>query len=476
MKKIIFAITAFSLVTVACTNDDYADLNVDPKSPTEVPGSFLFTNGVKSLFDQMGSTSVNDNIFRLVAQHWTECQYVEETNYDIRNRSIPDRHWNEFYSNVLYDLKKAKQSINADVTLTEAQKKNQSAIITIVEVYAWQQLVDTFGDIPYSKALQGVDEITPEYDDAATIYSDLLNKITVAYNDFDTSSQGFSNDFVYNNNIAKWKKLAASVKFKLAMRIADANPALSKTHAEQAVSMGLISSNDDNFTLNYEANTTNANPLYADLVLSGRQDFVPSDTFVNYLNGSEDPRRAVFFDNNKTPYVGGVYGDFNTYTDFTHIGTVFFKPDLKGNLMDFSEISFLLAEAKERGYSVPKTAEQYYNQAITANMEYWGIAAGDIATYLSRPDVAYATASGNWKQKIGKQFWIAMYNRGFEAWSVWRKYDAPALSLPAATSTPVPLRYTYPLREVNLNSANVAKASTAIGGDKQQTKLFWDKF
>ena len=32
--------------------------------------------------------NVNDNIFRLVAQHWTECQYVEETNYDIRNRSI----------------------------------------------------------------------------------------------------------------------------------------------------------------------------------------------------------------------------------------------------------------------------------------------------------------------------------------------------------------------------------------------------
>lgn len=253
----------------------------------------------------MGSTSVNDNIFRLVAQHWTECQYVEQTNYDLRNRGIPDRHWNEFYSNVLYDLKRAKESINADVTLTSAQKKNQSAIITIVEVYAWQQLVDTFGNIPYSKALQGVDDISPEYDDAATIYSDLLSKITVAYNDFDPSSDGFNNDFVYNNNISKWKKLAASLKFKLAMRIADANPTLSKTHAEQAVSMGLISSNDDNFTLNYEANTTNANPLYADLVLSEDKILFLVDTFVNYLNGSEDPRRAVFFDNNKTPYVGG---------------------------------------------------------------------------------------------------------------------------------------------------------------------------
>lgn len=475
MKKfIITSIAALSLF--ACTNDDYANLNVDPKNPTEVPGSFLFTNGVKSLFDQMGSTSVNRNIFRLVAQHWTESQYVEETNYDIRNRSIPDFHWNEMYNDVLYDLKKAKESIDADESLQAGEKANQKAIIEIIEVYTWQQLVDTFGNVPYSEALQGVDEITPAYDDAATIYSDLLTRITNAYNSFDESSEGFENDFVFNNNISKWKKIAASLKFKLAMRLADANPSLSRTHAEAAYGMGLISSNADNFALNYEASTANANPLYADLVLSGRQDFLPADTFVNYLNDVEDPRRSVYFDDNKTPYVGGVYGDFNTYTDYTHIGTVFFQPDLKGNIMDYSEISFLLAEASERGYAVGSSAAAYYTQGITASMNYWGVADADIATYLARPDVAYATAAGDWKQKIGKQFWIAMYNRGFEAWSVWRKYDAPALALPAATQTPVPFRFTYPLREVNLNSENVAAAASAIGGDTQQTKIFWDKF
>lgn len=475
MKKIILgSLVAFSLI--ACTDENYANLNVDPKNPTEVPGDFLFTNGVKSLFDQMGNTSVNRNIFRLVAQQWTECQYTEETNYDIRNRGIPDTHMNLMYTNVLYDLKKGKEAIIADKDLFPEEKVNPEAMITVVEVYAWQQLVDLFGNIPYSEALQGLDNTTPKYDDALTIYKDLLNRITVAYNSLDTSLPGMERDIVYNNDIAKWKKLAASLKFKLAMRLADAEPTLSRQHAEEAYNMGLISSNSDNFALQYENNTANAHPLYADLYLSGRQDFVPADTFVDYLNDLEDPRRPVFFDDNKTPYVGGVYGDFNTYTDFTNIGKIFFTRTLKGDLMDYSEISFFLSEARERGYNVGSTAADYYTQGIVASMEYWGVSSGDIATYLSRADVDYATAPGTWKEKLAKQFWIAMYNRGFEAWSVWRMYDAPGLRLPAATETPVPVRFTYPVREQNLNGANLAAAAQAIGGDTQQTKLFWDKF
>lgn len=474
MKKLIIAIAAFSLFS--CSDDDYANLNTDPKNPSSVPGSFLYTNGVKRLFDQMGSTSVNNNIFRLVAQHWTETQYVTETNYNIRNRAIPDTYWTRLYTDVLYDLKKAKESVNQDASLLAGQKKNQDAAITIVEVIAWQQLVDTFGNIPYSQAHLGTANTAPAYDDALSIYKDLLQKVNTAYTNLDAASKIFDNEFIYSNNVSKWQKLAASVQFRLAMRLADVDPTLSKQQAEAAFAKGLFASNADNFLLNYESSNVNANPLYADLVLSGRQDFLPSDTFVDYLNDLEDPRRTVYFDDNKTPYIGGVYGDFNNYSAFTHIGDVFFDPQLKGDLLDFSEISFLLADAKERGYNVPLTSEQYYNQGITASMEYWGLSTADINAYLARPNVNYATAPGNWKEKIGKQFWIAMYNRGIEAWTAWRMYDAPGLKLPVATGNPVPNRFTYPVREARLNASNLEQASAAMGGDTQQTKIFWDKF
>src|SRR5690606_29985680 len=138
MKKYIIAITAFALL--GCSDEDYAELNVDPTAPSNVPASFLFTNGTKSLFDQMGSTSVNLNVFRLFSQYWTETQYIEETNYDIRNRSIPDTHWNIFYTNVLYDLKLAKESVLNDTEIMDDKRNNQLAMITCIEVYAWQQL------------------------------------------------------------------------------------------------------------------------------------------------------------------------------------------------------------------------------------------------------------------------------------------------------------------------------------------------
>src|SRR5690554_2697781 len=472
MKK--YIIVTIALAFMGCSDEEYANLNIDPTSPSTVPASFLFTNGTKSLFDQMGSTSVNLNVFRLFSQYWTETQYIDETNYNIRNRSIPDTHWNIFYTNILYDLKLAKESVISDTEILEDQRANQLAMITCIEVFAWQQMVDTFGDIPYSEALMGAENTVPKYDDAATIYSDLLDKITTAYNQFDSGAKGFEIDFIYGNDISKWKKLAASIKFKIAMQLADVNPSLSKQHAEAAFNAGIIASNDDNFILRYENNPTNANPLYADLVLSGRQDFIPANTYVDYMNDLEDPRREVFFDDNITPYIGGIYGATNTYTDFTHIGEVFYKADLEGVLLDFSEISFLLAEATERGYAVSGNAASHYSAAITANMEYWGVEASEISTYLSRADVDYNSAPGTWREKTGKQFWIAMYNRGFEGWTVWRKFDAPQLNLPAATNNPVPVRFTYPVREMQLNEANYNAASSAIGGDEQSTKLFWD--
>ena len=79
--------------------------------------------------------------------------------------------------------------------------------------------------------------------------------------------------------------------------------------------------------------------------------------------------------------------------------------------------------------------------------------------------------AGDWRQKIGTQFWLAMYNRGFEGWTVWRKYDNPTFNLPAVTCNPVPTRYTYPVNEQNLNEANWSAASAAIGGDSQTTKI-----
>src|SRR5690606_29276350 len=124
---------------------------------------------------QMTSTNVNINVFRFFSQYFTTTTYLDEPNYDLNTRNINGNHWNELYTDVLFDLKDAKTKVQNDATLTDAQRNNQVAVIEILEVYAWQVLVDTFGDVPYSQALQGLDNVFPAYDDAATIYSDLIS-------------------------------------------------------------------------------------------------------------------------------------------------------------------------------------------------------------------------------------------------------------------------------------------------------------
>ncbi|MGE5107907.1 MAG: SusD/RagB family nutrient-binding outer membrane lipoprotein, partial [Sphingobacteriales bacterium] len=139
-------------------------------------------------------------------------------------------------------------------------------------------------------------------------------------------------------------------------------------------------------------------------------------------------------------------------------------------------VEFLLAEAKERGFVVSGTAEEHYNNAITASIEEWGGSSTDAATYLARPAVAYTTAAGTYKQKIGTQKWIALYDRALDSWTEYRRLDYPVLVAPASAYTVFPMRFTYPVSEQNLNKTNYSSAATAIGGDKVETKLWFDTY
>lgn len=473
MKKIIlFFIT---LLLINCTNEEYGDLNKDPNNPTDVDAGQLFVAATVALFDQMESTNVNVNVFRLFSQYWTQTTYTDESNYDLATRRVPGRHWDRLYLNVLYDLKDAKAKTNGDAF--------QDAQIEVLEVYTWQNLVDTFGDIPYTEALKAKkpDELySPKYDDASGIYTDLLKRVESAITTLNGSNgSGFgSSDLIYGNNRTLWKKFATSLKLKLGIRLADVDAATAKTVVEASVASGVFTSNAENAKLTYGSTKPNTNPLWVDLVESGRNDFVPANTLVDYLKVLDDPRQNVFFDPDSKiseTYLGGTYGAQSAYGDHSHIGKALLDPTFRGVLMDYAEVSFNLAEAAERGWSVGGTAESHYNNGVKANFEDWGLTANDATAYLAKAEVAYTTAVGTWKEKIGMQFWIAMYNRGAEGWYVYRKFDAPKLNIAATAKIPVPKRYKYPIDEQSLNEANWKSASNNGDNDLYSTPIFWDK-
>ncbi|MBC7654292.1 MAG: SusD/RagB family nutrient-binding outer membrane lipoprotein [Oligoflexus sp.] len=478
MKKVILTTLTILTLLVSCQSDNqYEERNRDPKNPTQVSAEFLFNSATKSLFDQMTSTNVNENVFRMLGQHWTETTYVDEANYDFNGRNITQNHWSEIYRNVLLDLATAKANTDADAALSAATKKTKNAQIEILAVYTWAQMVETYGNIPYSQALNAGQFVLPVYDDAATIYGDLLKRLTATIPNLTDNGFG-SADKIYGGDAMKWKKLGNSLLLRMGLRVADVPTLTAQSTAaiKAAVSGGVFTSNEDNAALMYSSASPNTNPVWVDLVQSGRSDFVVANTLVDKMNELSDPRRTAYFDENLGAGVfkGGPYGDNNSFSAYTHVSSRIIDPANPASLMDYSEVCFYLADAAERSISgTPATAASFYNNGITASFDYWG--ATDVAAYLANPKVNYATAAGDWKVKIGTQLWLAMYNRGYEAWTAWRTYDFPGFKLPAVSELPVPTRYTYPINEQNLNKANYTAAAAAIGGDKQTTKVFWDK-
>jgi hypothetical protein len=478
MKKIIYPAFATALLALASCSVDDNSYNEDKDKSYEVPAETLLANAERELADQSATPDVNLNPFRFYTQYWASTQYPAESRYNIVTRNIANNLWNNLFRDVLGNLESAKDVIEANPDLDDATKQNQNAIVEIIEVYTYQLLVDTYGDIPYSEALDPAN-VVPAYDDDAAIYPQLITRLDAALAQLDPAQGTFtSGDILLNGDVARWAQFGNTLKVKLGIALGDVNSTLAQSTIQSAVTAGnLILTNADNVTFNYSGSAPFYNPIYAQLVASNRNDYVASATIVDALNGLDDPRREAYFKIGPDgTYVGGANGAGNNYFSFSAPGTVFENAALPAPLFEASEVNFYLAEAAARGYNVGGTAEEFYNAGITTSFEAWGVSGAD--AYLADPAVAYSTAEGSWQQKIGTQAWIALYNRTFEAWNTRRRLDYPVLT-PAQNAVPIsngliPVRFTYPINEQTVNNANWTAASEAIGGDFLYTPVFWD--
>jgi hypothetical protein len=476
MKKINLILLVLIGISLSCTKN-FEDFNTDKKRPVEVPSQFLFANAQKALADQTASTNVNLNNWKLFAQYFTETTYTEESNYDVFTRNCGNLLFRTYYRDILADLKDAKRIITGEAVIGDiqiAEKQNRLYIIDILECYIYQELVDTFGDIPYTEALD-IDNLSPVYDDALTIYKDLISRTQASVTGLDATNGSFGADDLYMaGDVSMWKKFANTLLVKMAINISNVDPGYAGPIIEGAYAGGFAMG--EHCSLAYPGGS-NSNPLYLDLIASGRQDFVPANTIIDIMNTLTDPRRATYFTTiGEGEYQGGLYGVISPFDQLSHIADPVQDPSYPMVILDYTELAFYLAEAAEKGFSVGGSAATWYENGIRSSFSTWG--AANVDSYLTQPNVAYATASGNWKEKIGTQAWLAYYVRGFQGWTSFRRLGYPVMNVPptpeASSGGVVPRRHTYPVGEQTLNAASYAAAASAIGGDELSTKLFWD--
>lgn len=433
--------------------------------------------------------TLNDNYnnLKLWSQYIAQTTYLNESNYNFKPRNVPKQEWRTIYRDVLKGLNQAsiqgkEEIMTAPTAQAKSEKINMLAIIEIYTVYCFHRLTIIFGDVPYTEATSPTNNLA-KYDDAATIQADLDRRLVAAIATISPGDKSFDPGYenLFEGNMPMWIKFANGLRLKMALTTAKLDPTNSETIFNE-VKDNLLAINES-ASFGFLVGLPNTNPMWEDLINSGRDDYVVCETIVDTMNSLNDPRRSYYFqfpDTGITEYVGGVYGQSNTFSKLSHLSEYFTDPTQPAILMDGVEMAFYLAEAAHRGWG--GDTKTNYDAAITQSIINWGGTAAQAQAYLAQTEVAYSEAGG-WNQ-LGFQEWLAYFNRGLMGWTAYRKFDITGhngvkgddlMNQAYNTTDLTPKRLSYPIIEQTLNGVNYNAAASKIGGDRVDNPLWWDK-
>jgi len=470
-KQIIF-IAIVSLAFTACDSVDFGDTNVNPNEPSTAPAAGLLTNAMRTIGSpNTPSGVVMSTTAMLYAQYLANGQYPDEGRYVTLN-------WNYygFYAGALRDLQEVVK-----VSVGTSNEANTTAVSTLVRAYLLHHMTDRWGYMPYSEALNGLDNKTPKFDSQEDIYKGLFNEIDAALAMINTSKPGAAGDIIFDGDMARWKQFGNTLKVVMALRLSKRNTdigGLAKTKFNEAIG-NVITSASDNIHYKYLADDNNDHPLQDRFVDQGRKDWIMSDVLVNYMIGTgtdtapQDPRLAKYADPvaGTSKFVGARYGSGNDLVDnFSFItSNIITNSEAPGIIFTAAQMHFSMAEAVELGW-MAGSAEAHFKMAIQESMNQWGVAQADATAFI-------ASLTYNGMQSIAEQKWVSLFMQGYEGWAEWRRIGGPATILPPAimlNGSGVPRRQAYPSTTPSINKASYDAAVAAQGADDLDTKLWWD--
>jgi hypothetical protein len=459
----------------ACT-EGLTDVNEDPNAPTDVPPQFLLPQAIRSTVESaFGATMMLSHV-GIWPQHFVQIQYPEEEQGQLRPGTM-DGFWSGFYSGPLKDIQTVIDKGRA------SGNPNQEGIGLIWRAYVYHIVTDLWGDVPYSEALQGAADVTPVYDPQQDIYAGLLADLKAGAAMLDAGEPGFgTGDLLYGNDVELWTRFANSLRMRLAMRMSEVDPATASAEFADAYAAGGFESAADNAVLEWPG-APYENPTYENAL--GRDDHGVSGALIDTLKSLSDPRLELYAE--PAAEDGTFRGHYNGYAEpplslafYSRIND-FWRDDgaeTPTQIMTYSEVLFLEAEAAQRGW-ISGDAGALYVAAIRANMNQWDAYGpadaptdAEIDAYIANPRVAYTPATG--LRQIQFQKWISLYMNAVEAFSEWRRTGVPELTEgPDLTTSRIPIRFPYPDAEQSYNSTNLQQAIGRQGGGLDLTTPVW---
>lgn len=485
-----------AMMFVAC--EPLEEMNVDPNKPTETNPRLLLT---KVQWDAFRAQSGTGPLYAL--------KMLVQTDGENANQYY---NWNRgsfgAYS-ALRDITKMAE---------EAERTGDRAYVALAKFfrsYYFFELTLTFGDIPYTQALQGESNAVyaPAYDTQKTVFEGILAELAEANDILAEANTLLEGDIIFGGSTLQWQKTINAFRLKVLMTLSgkadepglDVRAAFADIVATgplMEVTGGNLLADDAQLVfLDQEGNR------YPEFNSSGYGSGMYIDsTFIRRLQDREDPRLFVYCTQTRLgKEAGKTLDDFSSYE-----GGDPAKPYNEVNLkavagktskvleryhqdptaeplvlISYAEQQLILAEAVVRGW-IGGDAGAYYNTGIHASFKFYETYAKGLgafvsedkaAAYVAHPLVALSEAADA-EEKIARiieQKYLRSFQQG--GWSAF--YDHlrtgyPSFRRPAGVT--VPYRWMYPQSEYNYNAGRVAEAierQFGGGNDDTREKTWW---
>ncbi len=516
------------LISIAgCETSDLNQLN-DPSNltPSSADPELLLNNVQLQFVNAIAYNEDNEDGINTRAAESVRMQHLfgaYSGPFSLTSSSM-DRDWTNLY-------REALQDINILLPLAEERDlKGFIGVAKIIQAYAYVTLVDTWGNVPYTEALLGNETANPKADDGQAIYTDMLLVIDEGIAAINSPNAIMPNDLFYGGDKGKWIKMARTLKFKMYAQMRLVGDYSSEINNLISTGLISSADEDFVFQYSTVASSTgeSRHPYYALCYDADGSDDYMTSYYVNLLKadkGFEDPRLRYYFYRQEPSaptgddlpcegeagfnfcYLGDFYwtrdhGDddgvppdgtkrttYGLYPiggafDADNFATVVVNQGANGaGIFPFLLSSYVKFLQAESALMIGTTGDPkvLLESAIRESMEKVlnFIPAQVDATYAATQDnvddyVTYvmdeydAAASDSEKlDLIMKEYYIALWGNGIEAWNNYRRTSMPSdLSAHVKTAGEFPRSLLYPATVVNTNSN--------IGQRPVTTKVFWD--
>lgn len=426
---------------ISSCEKDLAQLNIDPTNPDDVNLNLLMPEILSSSAFNQGTNPARVAGMVLQQLYGIDAQQIAYTNY-VLGEDVMNGYWGTgLYAGVLR---------SCDVIIkksTEAARPFYGAVAKIVMANELGKATSMFGDIPFSQAFQGTDNLKPAYDSQESVYAAVQSLLDEAARDLEAMTDGggyFGGDLVYGGDAAAWAKAAHAFKARYYIHTSKRNAGdVANAKAELAQAFG---SNAENPTFQFTTSTT-ANWSLAKFGIERPSTLAFDEDFATMLDG--DPRQGVytFFD-----------GTFWQYFDAPEGALLWGRSDAGIPMISYVELAFIQAEItmREGGDATADLAA-----AVAASFELVGVEDNGYIAALPAANM----------ETIMTEAYKAYYGFNFlEGWSNWRRTGIPSLSpVPGGAgglnpSGAIPQRFLYVESETQTNRENVDAARAAQGG------------